>query len=349
MGNIQIDEEFRAVLPPLDQDERDGLEKMLLADGCRDPLVTWRGVLVDGHNRYEICKKHGLPFDVVEKEFEDRASVRIWMRETQSSKRNLTPAWRIELALANKADLAKVGATKRAETLKQNKSDRSPVLSQIDKTVPAPKHNTQADIAAKANVSTGQVGMAEVVRREAPELWEKAKSGEVTVSGAYKTVNKQKKIKNRLDEIAEQRESIANGDAQLPAGEFEVIVMDPPFAKDAVLFLWTTHQFIWDAKALMDSWGFAYKATIVWDKEKMGMGAWFRMQCEFCLLGIRGKPTWQNTTWRDVIREPRRQHSRKPDAFYQMVEECTVGRRLEMFSREQRDGWGAFGNDTAKF
>jgi N6-adenosine-specific RNA methylase IME4 len=79
------------------------------------------------------------------------------------------------------------------------------------------------------------------------------------------------------------------------------------------------------------------------------MGAWLRMQCEFVLVGIKGKPTWSNTTWRDIIREPRREHSRKPDAFYDMVADITVGRRLEYFSRERREGWEVLGNDVEKF
>jgi N6-adenosine-specific RNA methylase IME4 len=73
------------------------------------------------------------------------------------------------------------------------------------------------------------------------------------------------------------------------------------------------------------------------------------MQCEFCLVAIKGKPTWMNTNWRDIIKEPRRQHSRKPDTFYNLVEEVTVGRRLDFFSREQRSGWASFGNDEHKF
>ena len=129
----------------------------------------------------------------------------------------------------------------------------------------------------------------------------------------------------------------------------ELLEMQPPFADDCALFIWTTHQFIFDAKQLLDHWGFEYKATMVWDKEKMGMGHWLRMQCEFCLVGIKGHPTWNNTKWRDIIREPRREHSRKPDAFYDMVTEITLGRRLEYFSREARNGWEVFGNDTAKF
>ena len=186
---------------------------------------------------------------------------------------------------------------------------------------------------------------------------------------------------DRMIQIAKQREAIESGAVKLPEGVFEVVAiappwnygreydpetsrvanpypemsqeqilaLNPPFAEDCVLFLWTTQAFIWDAKALMDSWGFTYKAAIVWDKERLGMGAWLRMQCEFCLVGIKGKPAWNNTKWRDIIRESRREHSRKPEAFYEMVEDITMGRRLDFFSREARNGWEAFGNDTSKF
>jgi N6-adenosine-specific RNA methylase IME4 len=88
---------------------------------------------------------------------------------------------------------------------------------------------------------------------------------------------------------------------------------------------------------------------MVWDKEKIGMGAWLRMQCEFCLVAIKGKPYWENTSHRDILREPRREHSRKPDSFFNIVEKITLGRRLEYFSREKRNGWEVFGNDTEKF
>ena len=378
-----IDTEFKSVLPPLDDEERAGLEKMLLAEGCRDPLVVWNGLLIDGHNRYEICQRHGLPYRVIEKSFPDRASARVWMRQNQGSKRNLTPAWKIELALANKEDLKATGAAKISETQKARHSEVS--LSQNDKDKPAPKptqaHNTRKEIAERAGVSTGQVGMAEQVRKKDPALWEKAKQGETSISAAYKDIQKREKKEQHKADIQRQRDDIEKGEAKLPEGVYEIVVMDPPwnygreydpagsrvanpypemtqaellameppFADDCAFFLWTTHQFIWDAKALMDRWGFAYKATLVWDKEKIGMGAWLRMQCEFCLVGIKGKPVWENTSWRDIIREARREHSRKPESFYRMVEEITVGRRLDYFSRGERAGWEAFGNDTTKF
>ena len=92
MQRIIIDEEFKALLPALDTDTYARLEANLLENGCRDSLVVWNGVLIDGHNRYEICTKHGIPFKTVNKEFSSREAALIWIISTQLSRRNLTPA-----------------------------------------------------------------------------------------------------------------------------------------------------------------------------------------------------------------------------------------------------------------
>ncbi len=88
---LQIDDEFKALIPPLTNEEYAQLEANILEEGCRDALVLWDGVLVDGHNRYEICLKHQLPFDVADKEFADREAVKDWMDANQLGRRNLTP------------------------------------------------------------------------------------------------------------------------------------------------------------------------------------------------------------------------------------------------------------------
>jgi N6-adenosine-specific RNA methylase IME4 len=378
---MRIDPEFKSLIPPLSADEYAQLEANIVRDGCRDPLVVWDGLLIDGHNRFEICQKHGLEYKTKEMQFESIAHARIWMRDNQRGRRNLSPAWLIELELGKKADLLEIGKAKKVESGKEARAVQLGVLSPNDNTPNQPKINTQKEIAKAANVSTGQVGMAEQVKKKSPELWEKAKQGEVSISSAYKEIKKEEKKAERTAMIQEQKRSIESGETKLPEGVFEVVAIDPPwnygreydpdgsrvanpypemsqeellklqppFAKDCVLFLWTTHQFLFDAKELLDHWGFTYKATMVWDKEKIGMGAWLRMQCEFCLVGIKGKPMWQNTTHRDIIRESRREHSRKPESFYAMVEQTTAGRRLDYFSRQHREGWEAFGNDTKKF
>lgn len=380
--DIIVDAEFAALIPPLSAEERQQLEENIVEHGgARDPLVVWASkgtlTLLDGHNRYEICTRLGLPFDIHERRFDSREAARIWIRNNQAGRRNLPAAWRIELELGNKEDRLAIGKSKKGHG---KTAPGKTLMSQGDTSVSEP-HSTRKEIAKAANTSVGQVAMAEQVREKRPDLWEQCKHEEVGISTAYKQIRKDEKKAERAKAIEAQREDIATGKVQLPAGVFEVVVMDPPwaygreydpdgsrvanpypemsqqellameppFASDCVLFLWTTHQFFWDAGELMRHWGFTYKATLVWDKEKIGMGAWLRMQCEFCLVGIRGKPTWSNTKHRDIVREARREHSRKPEAFYEMVEDITIGRRLDFFSRQQRPGWETFGNDREKF
>ena len=90
---ICIDSELAALIPPLDESERIGLESSILAEGCRDPLVVWEetGILVDGHNRYAICTAHQIPYKVKMLSFPDREAVFSWMITNQLSRRNLPP------------------------------------------------------------------------------------------------------------------------------------------------------------------------------------------------------------------------------------------------------------------
>ena len=91
MRDIIIDEEFKMLLPALDRDTYAWLEDNIITYGCREPLVLWGDVLIDGHNRYEILMKHGLEFETVSLEFDSREAVIIWIISTQVSRRNLNP------------------------------------------------------------------------------------------------------------------------------------------------------------------------------------------------------------------------------------------------------------------
>jgi len=174
--------------------------------------------------------------------------------------------------------------------------------------------------------------------------------------------------------IEEQKRKIKSGEMSLPEGIFDIIVVDPPWPyerkydpdtsrsanpypemsieeitnikltpdENCILWLWTTHRFIWDAKNIMNLWGFEYKGILVWDKEKMGMGNWLRMQCEFCLLGIKGKPLWDVKDLRDIITESRTTHSSKPEGFYKMVDDNFISKnkfKADYFGRKEREGW----------
>ena len=91
MREIIIDEEFRALLPVLDGETFATLEESILRHGCRDPLVLWNGILIDGYNRFSICSHHNIPFETVDMEFDSREDVLIWIISNQISRRNLSP------------------------------------------------------------------------------------------------------------------------------------------------------------------------------------------------------------------------------------------------------------------
>jgi hypothetical protein len=88
---IKIDPEFKSLIPGISEDELKGLEQSLLDEGCRDPLVLWDDILLDGHNRLDICTRHEISFKTIGKTFDNRDQAKIWIICNQLSRRNLTP------------------------------------------------------------------------------------------------------------------------------------------------------------------------------------------------------------------------------------------------------------------
>jgi N6-adenosine-specific RNA methylase IME4 len=84
-------------------------------------------------------------------------------------------------------------------------------------------------------------------------------------------------------------------------------------------------------------------------KDRMGTGEWLRGQTEHCLVCARGKPVVRLTNQTTVLNGVRREHSRKPDDFYLLVEQLCPGNKLELFARQVRDGWQAYGNMVRTF
>lgn len=109
---------------------------------------------------------------------------------------------------------------------------------------------------------------------------------------------------------------------------------------DAHLWLWTTHGFLWDAPRVALSWGFRPTYTLIWAKPGLGVGGRFRHTCEYLLFCERGAQL--PITRRDLPTHfvwPRGEHSAKPDAFYDLVEQVSPAPRCELFSRRARFGW----------
>jgi N6-adenosine-specific RNA methylase IME4 len=376
---LEIKEEFKKLIPPLTAEEFKQLEQNCLDEGIREKIITWNGFIIDGHNRFEIATRWNLEYQTESKRFNDENDVKEWMINNQFGRRNLSNYQRSVLAL----QLEEVFSAK----AKEKETERKTTFHKSEKSNIEPI-NTIKEISKVANVSHDTIAKVKKIEAVAtPEVKAQLSTGEISINQAYQEIKKEEKKEERLQKIELIKESIEKENKTLE-GVFDVIAIDPPWEyserggfsseqhdqdsnrggvdyptltveelkllklpskDDCVLYLWTTHAFLRDSFDLLTAWGFTYKAVITWDKEKMGMGRNIRMQCEFCLLATKGNPLLEGSSIRDIIREPRREHSRKPIKFYELVEAMTTGRKLDYFSREKRQNWEVYGAESEKF
>jgi len=117
--------------------------------------------------------------------------------------------------------------------------------------------------------------------------------------------------------------------------------------KDSCLFLWATTPLLPEAFEVMKGWGYKYKTTIYWRKiMSLGMGYWFRGQVEVCLFGIKGSFKPFHCQRPNFIQTKVRNHSQKPDEMYGIIEGLDINPKIELFAREKREGWDAWGNQV---
>ena len=127
-------------------------------------------------------------------------------------------------------------------------------------------------------------------------------------------------------------------------------------ANPSHLYLWAPNALLPEALAVMNAWGFDYKSNIVWHKirkdggsDGRGVGFYFRNVTEVILFGVRGKNARTLAAGRrqvNFIATRKREHSRKPDEQYDLIESCSWGPRIELFSRGERKGWACWGNQA---
>ena len=118
---------------------------------------------------------------------------------------------------------------------------------------------------------------------------------------------------------------------------------------DAHMYMWVTNTFLPDGLWLMSQLGFAYKTNVVWVKQRIGLGQYFRGQHELCLFGVKGNSYAVRTgdkTISSVVKADRGKHSKKPDVFLELVEKRSNGPYLEVFARRVRENWTCWGNEV---
>lgn len=160
----------------------------------------------------------------------------------------------------------------------------------------------------------------------------------------------------RLHSDKGDKKSPQNHYSCMSTADIKALPVEALAAPDCALFLWATWAMLPDAMDTMKAWGFRYKSGEPWCKQSrtgrswaFGTGYIFRNASEPLLVGTRGRPRVLNRGVRGLIVAPVREHSRKPDDAYRHAEALYPGPRCELFSRQARPGWDAWGNEIDKF
>lgn len=186
--DIEVNEELRAYIDPLTPDEYRALEQSILAEGCRDALILWGNVLVDGHNRYAICSKHGLPFQTIQStRFQSMEDVHLWMIDQHLGRRSLSDFQRGVLALRKR----EIVAERHARTQPQAPGRTAAAAAEPEPPASAAasiaesQETTREALARVARLSSSQVMQIEKIQKQAaPEVVAAVKAGEISINAA---------------------------------------------------------------------------------------------------------------------------------------------------------------------
>lgn len=197
-----VDEVFAGLIPPLTQEEYTGLEQSILSEGCREAIITWNNIIIDGHNRYRICKTHNIPYRTEAKDFSSRDDVMLWMLQNQLSRRNLNDFQRVEM-VRKYENAVKAQAEKRMSQ-GVNQYTKSPVVNLPPTSTPMKSRDT---LGAMAGVSGSTYEHAIAVLDNAPEsVIDATRKKELSINAAYEVT------KMQPEKQSEVSQRISNGE-----------------------------------------------------------------------------------------------------------------------------------------
>lgn len=378
---MRILEQLRDLLPPLEDSEIEALEASIWINGILDPIQLGsigdvsNPFILDGHNRYALCqklnKKPTYSDNVLE--FNDIYDVKAWILQNQLSRRNLNSFKRCEI-------VSRLEDNIREEALNRKSLGGKGGLEQD------PHNCADLGVGETRQILAKQAGISHetyrrfkgIIKRGSCEVYDSLRKGDLTINKVYTDLKKEE-IKEKNEELKKSNPTV------FPDGRYQTIVIDPPWPMEKIqldcrpdqigfdyptmneeelklfplpemtmdechMYLWTTQKFFFMAHRLMEYWGFNYIFQMTWMKnggfQPFGLPQY---NTEFVLFGKKGPlPFVETKNFFTGFSAPRREHSRKPDEFYDVVKRVSPGPRIDVFSREKRDGFDQFGNEEKK-
>jgi N6-adenosine-specific RNA methylase IME4/ParB-like chromosome segregation protein Spo0J len=371
------------IFPLIDGQPFSDLVADVIKHGVREPVWLYEGQILDGRNRWRAAEVAGVECPLRDYEGDEPASfvvsLNLHRRHLSESQRQLVGAKLATLQQGRPEETGKrAGLTQAEAAALLNVSERGirNARTVVDDGAPELVAAVEAgavSVSAAADVATlPKPEQAVIVARGEREILQAAKQ--------IRSAKAEERRTERMDKIAE----ISKGNAPLGtvAERYPVLYVDPPWRyehaesesraienqyptmslddikamplddiafADCVLFMWATSPKLAEAFEVLHAWGFSYRTCAVWDKQKIGMGYYFRQQHELLLVAVRGTPPTPAPADRpsSVFSYPRGEHSAKPHEVYELIEAMYPSLpKLEMFCRSPRAGWGVWGNQA---
>jgi N6-adenosine-specific RNA methylase IME4/ParB-like chromosome segregation protein Spo0J len=374
-----------AIFPLIEGKDFDALVADIAAHGIREPIWIYEGQIIDGRNRYRAAAIAGVDCPLREYTGDDPVafvvSLNLKRRHLNESQRAMVAA---KLATLRRGDNqhAPIGATSQSDAAELlNVARRS-----VQRAAEVRDHGAPELQAAVEAGAVSVLAASDIASKPIEEQQEIVARGEKEILEAAKRIRSQRAEASRTERLAKIAQ-ISNADAPLPQNrKYPIILADPPWkfqvyeietgqdrcpeahyptmelddicklpianlaTPDAALFLWATVPCLQQAFQVLDAWGFKYKSNYVWDKLKTGLGFWNHNQHEHLLIATRGNfpAPRPGDCQSSVIQSARREHSRKPDEAYALIEQMYPELpKIELFARGGRDGWAAWGNQVS--
>ena len=254
--NIVIDPEFKELIPPLTDDEFKQLEANLLRDGCKEPLTVWDGILIDGHNRYDICQQHSIKFKVDEIKFKSRDHAMAWIDERQLGRRNLDDDKRAmvaddlvqrlsKIAVVEQRKIAGAASAKARKEANESADSALSLKSKTSKPKGRKQNRTRTTVAKEKKISDKKLRHAAEIRKADKQVADLVLNGKIKLTEGKKLIalpedarrKAIKAIKSGTDVRTAVRDAkkegynarIAGSKLKPLEGTYRIIYADPPW------------------------------------------------------------------------------------------------------------------------
>jgi N6-adenosine-specific RNA methylase IME4 len=371
------------LFPQLEGSEFDDLVADVRLHGVREPIWLYQDTILDGRNRYRAAQTVGLDCPTRSYAGNDPVgfviSLNLRRRHLSESQRAMVAAKLATLKDGQRADLVEGLPIGRASEL-LSVGERTIARAREVREHGAPELQRAVE---RGDISVSAA--ADIAKQPLDEQRQIVARGEQEILRAAKEI-RAKRIAQRRAEWTARTIELSKRNAPLPRDRrYPIALVDAPWpweaydlasgmeravevhyptmsvkdicalpvgelaTADAALFLWTTAPHLQDAFSVIEAWGFSYITNIVWVKDSLGLGYWVRNQHEHLLIAKRGAMRCPPEGLRppSVIHAPRREHSRKPDEAYDLIERMYPDLpKIELFARARRPGWEAWGNEA---